>query len=149
MPRYSKLSNKKKKNPSKRMRVEWVKAPDVKKRVSYLIGKADLNWLNASNIHCFRSKYSKTRAFARIWGLSRIWQQALNNKPAYIIEVVSEKYDGLRTEEMDKILFHELAHIPQNFSGALVPHYRKGPRKFKNRIDKLMTAYFQKLSAHK
>ena len=63
---------------------------------------------------------------ARVWGLGRIWQQALDLSPAYIIEVISEKFDRLAEKEQDVILIHELLHIPKTFSGALVPHRRRG-----------------------
>ena len=102
-------------------RVEWTNAPDVKKRAENLISSANLSWVKTKDIYFFRSNNSKTRAFARIWGLSRVWQMALEQKPSYIIEVVSERYDKLVEKQKDRVLLHELAHIPKNFSGALLP----------------------------
>ena len=122
-------------------RVEWVSAPDIEKKVKNLVISLRLVWIKRSRIFCFRSKNSKTRAQARIWGLSRIWQQALKTKPAYIIEVISEKFDKLPDKEKDKVLLHELAHVPKNFSGSLVPHYRRGKRKFKDRVRTLVAQY--------
>ena len=122
-------------------RVEWVSAPDIDKKVKNLVNTLHLDWIERSRIFCFRSKNSKTRAHARIWGLSRIWQQALKTKPAYIIEVISEKFDKLPDKEKDKVLLHELAHVPKNFSGSLVPHYRRGKRKFKDRVRTLVAQY--------
>ena len=125
-------------------RVDWVLAPDVKKRVLHLSKKLDLEWLKASKIYCFRSNNSKSRAYARIWGLTRIWQIALDTKPAYVIEVLSEKFDGLSQDKKDKILLHELAHIPKNFSGSLLPHIRKrGKRNFHDRVNRMVTQHLK------
>jgi len=109
----------------KKGNVEWVNAPDIKKRILHLDKSLKLDWLKTSKIHCFRSKNSKSRAYARIWGLSKVWQKALQTEPAYVIEVLSEKFDSLNKKEQDKVLLHEIAHIPKNFSGSLLPHIRK------------------------
>lgn len=122
--------------------VVWKKAPDIKKRVLRLTRSLELDWINKSRIYCFRSTNSKSRARARIWGLSRIWQKAMGTKPAYIFEVLSEKFDKLDDLEKDKILLHELAHIPKNFSGSLLPHVRKrGKRNFEDRVQELVSQY--------
>lgn len=75
---------------------------------------------------CYRSFGAKTRACARIWGLGRIWQQALDLTPAYVIEVIDEKFSKLTGRQKDHVLIHELLHIPKTFSGALVPHKDHG-----------------------
>ena len=125
-------------------RVEWSKAPDIKKRILVLKKNLELDWLSMDRIYCFRSKNSKARAYARIWGLGRIWQMAMDLKPSYIIEVISEKYDRLSEKEKNKVLIHELVHIPKNFSGSLIPHYRKGKRNFKNKVRSLVAQYNKK-----
>ena len=124
-------------------RVEWMFASDIKKRINKLVAGVNIDWIRTSGIYCFRSINSKTRARARIWGLSRVWQMALNTKPAYIIEVISEKFDNLSQHEQDQILLHELAHIPKNFSGSLLPHIRYGKRSFRWKVDELITRYIQ------
>jgi len=127
------------KRKRKSSRVDWVKAPDIKKRVNELTGKLELHWLKKSYIHCFRSYNSKSRAYARIWGLSKVWQQALSTNPSYIIEVISEKFDVLNGHRQDEILLHEIAHIPKNFSGSLLPHIKKrGKRNFNDRVHQLI-----------
>jgi predicted metallopeptidase len=129
----------KRKKPS---RVDWKRSPDVKKRINFIVKKLDLEWIKQRRIYCFRSQYSKSRAYARIWGFSKIWQLALTQKPAYIIEVLSEKYDKLNVKEQDKVLIHELAHIPKNFSGSLLPHVRRrGKRNFDDRVRNLVRKY--------
>jgi len=128
-------------NSHKRGAIEWVSAPDVKKRVSFLADTLDIDWIRKSRIFCFRSTDAKTRAYARIWGFSRIWQKALREQPAYVIEVVSEKYDSLPAFEQDKVLLHEMTHIPRNFSGSLIPHIRRGERNFEDKVRTLIALY--------
>ena len=123
-------------------KVDWQKAADIKKRINKLILSLELDWLNANKIICMRSSNSSSRAYARIWGLSRIWQIALDCKAAYVIEVLSNRFDNLSQKEQDKVLLHELAHIPKNFSGSLLPHIRKrGKRNFKDRVNQLVAKY--------
>jgi len=127
----------------KSKKIEWSPAPDVKKRVLNLLETLSLGWSKKPRIICFRSSNANTRAYARIWGLSRIWQQALNLSPSYIIEVISEKFDRLSDFEKDKVLLHEIAHIPKNFSGALVPHIRRGKRNFRDKVEKHLLDYLR------
>ena len=128
-------------NFHKRRAVEWVSAPDVKKRVSFLADTLDIDWIKKSRIFCFRSQNAQTRAFARIWGFSKIWQKALKQEAAYVIEVISEKYDRLPPFEQDKVLLHEITHIPRNFSGSLLPHIRRGKRSFEDKVRTLIALY--------
>lgn len=101
-------------------------APDIQDRVSQIVLKTGLSYIDPSKIKCFRSCGSKSKAKARIWSFPKIWQQALGIKPHYIIEVLSEKFDEVNIMEQDKILIHELLHIPKNFSGSLLPHRGRG-----------------------
>ena len=78
--------------------------------------------LQKDSIFCVRSRGAKTRAIARIYSFPQALQVALKTKPKYVIEVISEKFDKLSSENKDKVLIHELMHIPKTFSGALVPH---------------------------
>lgn len=126
---------------SKKSGVDWRAAPDVKKKLLRLENLLELGWMKTSRIFCVRSLGTKTRAIARIWGLGRVWQLALKQKPAYIIEVISEKYDRLAEEEKDKVLLHEISHIPKNFSGALLPHIRRGKRSFHDKLRILVAQY--------
>ncbi|OGM56286.1 hypothetical protein A3F62_03510 [Candidatus Woesebacteria bacterium RIFCSPHIGHO2_12_FULL_44_11] len=118
-------------------------AVDIKKRVVYLVGKIGVYWIETSRIFCIRSENSTSRAMARIWGLNNIWQKALKQDPAYVLEVISERFDRLPQHKQDEILIHELAHVPRNFSGALLPHSRRRGS-FHDKL-KIMLAAYKKL----
>ena len=100
--------------------------------------------MDIPGIYCFRSNNSTSRAYARIWGLSKIWQLALKHKPGYVIEVLAQRFDKLSEREQDRVLLHELAHIPKNFSGSLLPHTKsRGKRNFHDRVDELFAQYLR------
>ncbi len=100
----------------------WHQAPDVLRRVKFLSSHLNLDHIIPSQVFCFRSRGSSGRATARIWSLPKIWQQALNVSPGYCLEVISEKYDRLTEAQKEKVVIHELLHIPGTFSGSLSPH---------------------------
>lgn len=123
---------------SKKGSIDWQDAPDIKKRVVVLLDSIENFNFSKDRIFCFRSTSAKTRAIARIWGFSKIWQLALQQEPAYVIEVISEKFDHMSERQKDEVLLHEIAHIPNNFSGALVPHIRRGKRNFYTKVKRLI-----------
>lgn len=112
-------------------------APDISRRIFHLLKNLDLPHIRAANLICFRSTGSTGRARARIWSLPKIWQMALSVEAHYCIEVISEKFDDLSPDDQDRTLIHELLHIPQNFSGALVPHRNHKHRTFRHYHDRV------------
>lgn len=115
-------------------------APDIQERVGRIIQVLNLDYINSLRIVCMRSKGSTANAYARIWNLPQIWQKALDIRTYYIIEVLSENFDCLDEEHQDKVLIHELIHIPKTFSGALRPHAY-----FEYRIDeKTVNEYYKR-----
>ncbi len=103
-------------------KLEWADAQDVKNKVNEILKVLDFPHIKSQNIHCYRTEGSKSRAYARIWSMPKIFQRALKLEPHYVIEVLARYYDRLDEDEKSKVIIHELLHIPQNFSGALVPH---------------------------
>jgi predicted metallopeptidase len=127
----------------KRQKFEWEPAADIKERVLKLVTVLEMDTVLFERIFFFRSHGSKARAYARTWGLPKIWQSALDVEPAYIIEVVSKYFDKLSVRDQDKVLLHELTHIPKNFSGALIPHTRHKKGSFHNKLEELIDKYFE------
>ena len=121
----------------------WEEAPDIKARVLKLIDVLGMDTVLFERLFFYRSVGSKSRAYARTWGLPRLWQNALQVDPAYIIEVISHYFDKLSPKDQDKVLIHELTHIPKNFSGALVPHTHRRKGSFHHKLDELIERYFE------
>ncbi len=91
--------------------------------VREIIEGLGFDYINPDQVICFRSEGTKSDAVhARCWSLPRIWQQALQVKPHYTLEVISEKFDSLSMADKKKLLIHELLHIPKSFKGGLRPH---------------------------
>jgi len=103
--------------------IRYVEASDVKKLVDEIAEKLDFFHVVPQFVYCYRSYGSKSkRVIARIYGLGKIWQEALRKPPTYVIEVISERYDKLSGKDKEKTLIHELLHIPKGFSGGFRPH---------------------------
>jgi len=128
---------------AKRVKFEFESAEDVKERIHEIVNKLDLGHVDVINVYCVRSTGSGARAYARIWGLSKIFQFAAGFKPTYVIEVLSHYYDKLSEEEKIKVLIHELMHIPKTFSGALKPHSGKHHRINSREVNKLFQQYME------
>lgn len=129
----------------KNLKFSWTEAPDIKSRALRLVDALQMDSILFERLFFFRSEGSKSRAYARTWGLPKIWQNALDVEPAYIIEVISHYFDKLSVRDQDKVILHELTHIPKNFSGALVPHTRRRKGSFHHKLDELVEKYFREL----
>ena len=117
--------------------MRWQKAPDLQQEVGRIVSSLNLLHIDPKRIVVFRSFGSRSRARARIWGFPKIWQQALNTKPHYCLEVLSEKFDNLHFKDKQRILIHELLHVPKTFSGALLPHRGRGRAIDRREVEKL------------
>lgn len=103
--------------------ISYSKASDVEQSARKIVAMLKLSYIDLERLAFYRSTGSKSRRVqARIHGLGRIWFDALNMKPHYVIEVISEEFDKLGSVEKEKVIIHELMHIPKGFSGGFVPH---------------------------
>ena len=119
--------------------IEYSEAPDVKVLVAAIVVRLNFSHVECDRVYCFRSQGSQsTRVVARIHSLGKVWQKALNSRAGYLIEVISERYDKMSQEERERVIIHELLHIPAGFSGGFRPH--KGYIN-KRIIDKLQEEY--------
>ncbi len=97
-------------------------APEIKQTIEKLVKSLKMNHIDLQRVHCIRSFDVKTRAIARIWGMSRLFKEVAGIEPHYIIEVNTKRFDKLPEREKIKTLIHELMHIPKTFSGSLLSH---------------------------
>jgi predicted metallopeptidase len=103
--------------------IEYYLAEDIDCRVKEILWKLQMTHIDETRLICLRSKGSGSRrVIARCHGLSRIMQLALNKKPHYIIEILSERFDQLNKEDQTKVLIHEILHIPYSFGGGFRSH---------------------------
>jgi len=116
-------------------------ALDIQGRVERMVEVIGLDHVDQFRIICMRSTGSTANAYARIWNLPKIWQKALNVKTYYVIEVISKHFDPLDEEEQDRVLIHELMHIPKTFSGALLPHECFGKKINRASVEKVYAAF--------
>jgi len=103
--------------------IRYELAEDIGAEIKDILHKLQMTHVDGSRVACIRSKGSKSkRVIARCHGLSRIMQLALNQKPYYVIGVISERFDKLNKEEQTKVLIHELMHISHSFGGGFRAH---------------------------
>lgn len=103
--------------------IDYYPAVDIKERVDEIIDLLRFDHVKPGNVYCVRSRGSQSRrTIARIHGLGRIWQLAMSIEATYIIEVISEQFDPLSRDGQDRVLVHELLHIPHGFQGGFRHH---------------------------
>ncbi|OLC28728.1 MAG: hypothetical protein AUH31_08260 [Armatimonadetes bacterium 13_1_40CM_64_14] len=101
--------------------MQWRPARDIFSRLRRILRALDLAYIDPSRIHCVRVWGSRANALARIWGLPPIFQDALRLRAHYVIEFMVPTFDRLPREEQDRVIIHELLHIPRSFSGGIRP----------------------------
>ena len=103
--------------------IQYGLAEDVDLRVKEIIRRLKMTHIDETRLICLRSKGSGSRrVIARCHGLPRIMQVALNQKPHYVIEILSERFDRLSREDQTKVLIHEILHVPHCFGGGFRAH---------------------------
>jgi len=105
------------------MVIRYCPATDVENLLVEIANQLGFSHVPVDRVLCLRSSGSKAKhTIARIHGLSRVWQRALRVKAHYVVEVISERYDSLTQEEREKVIIHELLHVPKSFQGGFRHH---------------------------
>lgn len=118
--------------------MQYKLAPDVKKNIDLLVSRLRLDHIKKGQIYCIRSFDAKTRAYARIWGMAKLFSEVCGIEPHYIIEVNAKRFDKMSEREQIKTLIHELMHIPKTFSGALLSHRGRYHRINDREVEKII-----------
>jgi len=105
------------------MAIKYELANDIMSRIYDIAKILKMDHVRLSGVYAVRSRGSGSRGtIGRCHALGKIWQLALGIKAVYIIEVISERFDKMSREEQDKVLIHELMHIPKTFGGGFKHH---------------------------
>lgn len=97
-------------------------APDLQARMEEIVNLLNMDWVDINRVKCFRSYGSSTkRTIARCHTIGKLMQKAMNVKAWYTIEFL-EKFNKMNQSEQDKVIIHELMHIPKTFGGGFRQH---------------------------
>lgn len=119
--------------------MQYESAKDIKQKIDLLIKNLNFSYINPKQIYCIRSFDAKTRAYARIWGMAKLFKEVCGIEPHYIIEVNAKRFDKMPKREQIKTLIHELMHIPKTFSGALLAHRGRYHRINDREVEKIIS----------
>jgi predicted metallopeptidase len=124
--------------------IKYFLANDLRERVELIVRALNWDHIDLDRVVCIRSTGSGSRrTLARCHALGKIWHTALDVKPHYLIEVLTHHYEKLPQDEKDKILIHELMHIPHSFGGGFRNHR---PYVTKRKVDKNYREFIKKLN---
>ena len=127
--------------------IQYEFAEDISAKIRHILERLEMTYVDTDRVACVRSKGSGSkRVIARCHGLPRIMQLALKQKPQYVIEVVSERFDRLTNEDQTKVLIHELMHIPYSFGGGLRSH---NPYVTRKRVEKKYAQFLKAEQTHR
>lgn len=97
-------------------------AEDLQKRMEEIVIALEMDHIDVSRVKCFRSFGSSTkRTIARCHTIGKLMQKAMNTKAHYAVEFL-EKFEKMSRAEQDKVIIHELLHIPKTFGGGFRQH---------------------------
>jgi len=102
--------------------VKYKEAPDLQEKMLEIVGTLGMEHIDVNRVRCLRSFGSSTRrTLARCHALGKVMQKAMKTEAFYAIEFL-ERFDKLKKEEQDKVIIHELLHIPKAFGGGFRQH---------------------------
>ncbi len=102
------------------MRYEY--APDIKQKLVEIVNHLLMNHVDLNRVECLRSFGSSTkRTIARCHTIGKVMQKGMRAPAFYTIEFL-ELFDKLPQHEQEKVIIHELLHIPKTFGGGFRQH---------------------------
>jgi predicted metallopeptidase len=102
--------------------MKYDNAPDLKERTNEIVRVLGLNHIDLNRVECLRSYGSSTkRTLARVHTLGKVMQKAMKTDAFYTIEFL-ERFEKLNKADQDRVIIHELLHIPMTFGGGFRQH---------------------------
>ncbi len=101
-----------------------------------IVSVLSMDHIDLNRVRVIGSMGSKSRAIARIWSIPKAVSYSYQLGSLYTIELIWEKYSLLNEDQRDKVIIHELLHIPSRFSGGLRPHGEKVNQREVNKLFK-------------
>jgi predicted metallopeptidase len=102
--------------------MRYIDAPDLKMRMNDIVNTLGIDHIDLARVECLRSSGSSSRrTIARCHALGKLLQKAMKTKAFYAIEFL-ERFEKLSKEDQDKVIIHELMHIPKTFGGGFRQH---------------------------
>jgi len=97
-------------------------AQDLKERMDEISLVLGMKHIDLNRVECLRSSgSSSSRTIARCHTIGKLMQKAMRTKAFYAIEFL-ERFEKLSRVEQDKVIIHELMHIPKTFGGGFRQH---------------------------
>jgi predicted metallopeptidase len=123
--------------------MRWEPAPDLHARMCRIVRALEFRHVDPARVHCLRVYGARANAWARIWGLPPVFQHALGLPATYVVEFLSPGFDSLPSEEQDRVIIHELLHIPTTFSGGVRPERSRSLRIDRRTVERYYRRYRQ------
>lgn len=107
------------------MGIKYEQAPDIKEEAEEILKVLQWNHVLIDSVAFLRSYGSTSRrTIARCHALGKAMQIGMGRtKGFYLVEVISERFDKMPSEEKTKTIIHELMHIPSTFGGGFKHHH--------------------------
>jgi len=102
--------------------MKYEHAIDLQTRMEEIVFLLGMSHIDVKRVKCFRSYGSSTRrTLARCHTIGKLMQKAVGVNAHYAIEFL-EKFEKMSKTEQDKVIIHELMHIPKTFGGGFRQH---------------------------
>ncbi|BBG22811.1 putative metallopeptidase [Sulfuracidifex tepidarius] len=118
--------------------IRYFEVQEEEERMRRIVRLLKMEYIDPRKVRVVGSLGSKGRAIARIWSVPRAVSFGFGLGTLYAIELVWERYSLLNDDTKDKVMIHELLHIPSKFSGGLRPHGKKVNQREVNKLFRKM-----------
>lgn len=102
--------------------MKYEHAPDLQARMEEIVALLAMEHVDVKRVKCFRSSGSSTRrTIARCHTIGKLMQKAMGMPAHYAIEFLAP-FEKMSKSEQDRVIIHELLHIPKTFGGGFRQH---------------------------